>query len=166
MKLRTEHLIDVAADEFFEKVFYNEEFNDDLFRQLDFRERTVLTHEDRGDTVFRSVRQVPERELPKAVLKAMGAARLEYTENTTWHKSTGMVDVEVISSVKPDKIKIAGKLWVEPAGEGRCKRMFEMDVTVKVFGIGSMVEKQIVEETRQSYDKSAEITKQYLATNG
>jgi len=165
VKLKTEHLLDVAADEFFDKVFYNDEFNDSLFEQLDFKERSVLSQDDRGDTIVRSVRQVPERELPKAILKVMGAARLEYTENTTYHKDSGVVDIDIVSSIKPDKVKISGKLWVEPAGDGQCKRMFELDVNVKIFGVGGVLEKQIVDETRQSYDKSAELTQQYLHAN-
>lgn len=161
MKTRIEHTFDLPADQFFEKVFYNEEFNEQLFKKLNFKEREVHT-EDRGDTIYRVVRQVPERDIPGPVKKVLGSGRLEYEERSTYRKGGLHADIEVIPSLKPEKVKIHGKFWVEPMGDARCRRIFELEVKVSVFGVGGLIEKTIIKETEESYDTASRLTAEYL----
>ena len=165
MDIRTEHTLEIDADEYYDKIYFNEEFNAMLYKELGFKERTVLVQEDRGDTVYREVKQVPVRELPKILLKALGAAQLEYVEKGTYHKAKRLVEIEVVPSVKPDRINVKGRFWIEPVSPGRCRRIFELSVKASIFGIGGAIEKQIAEETRKSYDDSAEITARYIREN-
>lgn len=165
MDIRCEHIIDIDAEEYFDKIYFNDEFNSQLFKDLGFKEREVVKQEDRGDTIYREVRQVPVRELPKVILKALGAEQLEYTEKGTYHKDRKMVDIEVVPSIKPDRIKVTGRFWIEPIEPGRCRRLFEMSVKANIFGLGGTIEKSIAEETRKSYDVSAEITARYIRDN-
>ncbi len=163
MKAHIENIIDVSADEFYDKVFFDEAFSDALYKELKFRERELVVQEDRGDTIYREVRQVPDRDLPGAVKKLLGAARLEYVEKSTTNKAQNRSEIEVVSSIKPDKIKVRGAFWVEPHGEGKCKRVFDVEVKVSIFGVGGLVEKLVLEDVRKSYDVAADFTNQWLA---
>lgn len=165
MKKRIDHRIDIPADRFYETVYFNEDFNAKLYAALSFRERRLLAHEDRGDTVYREVLQIPERDLPGAVKKAMGADQLAYTEKSTFHRKTGKVDVDIVSSVRPDKVKVHGTFWIEPDGPDHCRRFFELAVKVDIFAIGGMVEKLIMDDVVRGYDKSAEFTNRWLREN-
>ena len=162
MKKRIEHRIDIAADQFYEKVYFDEAFNAKLYADLGFRERRVLKLEDRGDVVYREILQVPERDLPGPVKKVMGGEQLAYTEKGTWHKKTGRVEIEIVSSVKPDKSKSKGIFSIEPDGPSACKRVFDFEVKVDIFAIGGMIEKVIMDDVVKGYDRSAEFTNRWL----
>ena len=162
MKTTIAHPINISADEFFEKIYYNEEFSDALYKKLKFKERKLLTMEDRDGEIYREVLQVPERDLPGAVKKLLGASRLEYTEQTTFKKGGLEADVKVVTSIKPDKIKVRGRFWVEPMGEGKCNRCLELEVKVGIFGIGGLVERTIIDELKKSYEFAAGYTNDWL----
>lgn len=162
MKKRIEHRVDIAADAFYDAIYFNEDFNAKLYDQLGFRERKILKQEDRGDTIYREVLQIPERDLPGPVKKVVGADQLAYTEKSSYHKKTGKVDIDIVSSIKPDKIKSKGVFWVEPDGPNACKRIFDFEVVVHIFAIGGVVEKLIMDDVVRGYDKSADITNRYL----
>jgi hypothetical protein len=57
-------------------------------------------------------------------------------------------------------------MWVEPRGDKKVERVVEVDSTVKVFGVGGMIEKLIENATRQSYDQAAAFTNQWIASKG
>ncbi len=163
VKVDLSHLIDIAPDQFFEDLFFNEDYNAEMYRTLDFKERTVLEKEDRGDTIYRRVRQVPNRTIPGAIQKVIRVERIEYNETSTYNKRTGRVTIEIQPGIMPDRIKSKGELWVEPAGPGRCTRRFVLDIEVKMFGIGGLMEKEIAKDVTASYDKSAAFTNRYIA---
>jgi len=163
MKKRIDHRVDIAADKFYDTIYFNEGFNAKLYAALKFRERRILQQEDRGDTIYREVLQVPERDLPGPIKKALGTEQLSYTEKSLYHKKTGKVDVDIVSSVKPDKVKVQGTFWVEPDGPSHCHRLFELEVKVDIFAIGGMIEKMVMEDVVRGYDQSAEFTNRWLA---
>jgi hypothetical protein len=163
MKKRIDHRVEISADNFYETIYFNEDFNAKLYAALRFRERRILKQEDRGDTVYREVLQVPERDLPGPIKKALGAEQLAYTEKSLYDRKTGKVDIDIVSSVKPDKVKVQGVFWVEPAGPDHCQRLFELEVKVDIFAIGGMIEKLIMEDVVRGYDQSADFTNRWLA---
>ncbi len=63
-------------------------------------------------------------------------------------------------------MKIGGTLWVEPRGEKKIERICEVELEVNVFGIGGVVEKFIADTTRESYEKTALYTNDFLARKG
>lgn len=162
MQIRLEHTIDLTADQFFDRIYFNEEFNRRLHEELGFRERVVLEQVDQGDTIFRRVRQVPLHDIPDPFKKALRGASLAYEEETLYHKAQQRADIVVISSIKPDKVKVSGTFWIETDGPDRCKRLFDVDVKVNIFAVGPMVEKLILKDIVKGHDKSADVTNRYI----
>lgn len=68
----------------------------------------------------------------------------------------------VTPSKLAEKVAISGDLWVESRGEKSIERVCTGSVAVKMFGVGSMVEKFITEQTRGNYDRVAAFTDQYI----
>lgn len=165
MQARVEHIIDLPADLFFDEIYFNEDFNRHLYKELDFKERTVLEQVDRGDTIFRRVRQVPLRDIPGPFQKALRGASLAFEEESLYHKGQQRAEIVVISSIKPDKVKISGTFWIESDGPDRCKRLFDVDVNVSIFGVGPMVEKLIIADIVKGHDKSAVLTNRHIREN-
>ena len=165
MQLRVEHTIDLPADQFFEHIYFDEDFNRHLYEELAFTERTVLEQVDQGDTILRRVRLVPLRDIPGVFKKALRGASLAFEEETRYYKSQQRADIVVIPTIKPDKVKVKGTFWLESGGADRCKRLFEVDVNVNVFAVGPMAEKLILADIVNSHDKAAEVTNRYIRQN-
>ena len=162
MQVRLEHTIDLSADQFFDRIYFNEELNSRLYEELGFKERVVLEQVDQRETIFRRVRQVPLRDIPGPFKKALRGASLAYEEETLYHKGQQCVDIVVISTIKPDKVKVSGTFWIEADGPDRCKRLFEVDVKVNIFAVGPIVEKMILADIIKGHDKSADVTNRYI----
>ena len=60
------------------------------------------------------------------------------------------------------KLHITGLLYTEPAGEGKCRRIYESSVVAKIFGVGGMIESRIIADVKASYDKAAEFTNRWV----
>ena len=165
MKTHMEHVIDLPADQYFDRIYFNEDFNEALYKELKFRERSILVERDDGDTIYREVRQVPERDLPGPVKKVLGASEFAYVEKSTYHKANKSIDLVVVSSVKPDKVKTTGRFWIEPLDDNRCKRLLDFEVKVSIFGLGGVVEQLVMQDLESSYDRSAAFTNRYIREN-
>jgi hypothetical protein len=63
-------------------------------------------------------------------------------------------------------VKIKGTMRCEPLGDKRVTRVTEIDVDVKIFMIGGMVEDRIVSDMKDSYKKAAEFTSAYVKEKG
>jgi len=68
----------------------------------------------------------------------------------------------VIPSTAAEKSKTEGVLWSEKLGENRCARTAELNVDVKIFMVGSLLEQKIVADLRKSYDETARFIGEYL----
>ena len=51
---------------------------------------------------------------------------------------------------------------VEPAGEGKCRRIADISMEAKVFGVGGMLESTTEKNMRQGYDASARFMNQWI----
>ena len=65
-----------------------------------------------------------------------------------------------------DKIHIGGAFWLEPRGERKVERVCTIDIDVKIFGVGKVVEAFVEKSTRESYDRAATFTNKYIAEKG
>jgi hypothetical protein len=148
-------------------VFFDAEFNRGLFVDcLGFTTYDVL--EDRKDpdgTVHKRVQCVPKVELPAAAKKIFGSGA-GYTEVGRFDPITKKYSVDVIANVAADKIKTKSEIWVEPRGEKKVERFVMVDNTVKVFGLGTLLEGFIEQQTRDSYNRGADFTNRWIKDHG
>lgn len=156
----------VDVDGFWEKIFFDTEFNEQLYRrELGFTDyRVIEQHEDEKGVITRKVRQTPKSEAPAVVKKLVGDG-ISYTETGRFDPASKRWRYTIEPSKMADKIKIGGEFWVEHRGEDTVERICTVDLEVKVFGVGKAVESFIAKETKDSYEKAARYTQRYIEQN-
>ncbi len=162
-RLEVSHFFPVDAETYWNRIFFDAEFNRELFfNKLGFREWEVLSQEEENGTVVRrTVRSQPPNNAPGPVQKLIGDS-LSYVDEGRMD-SDGHWRFTVRPSVMAEKIHISGDFWTEPT-EGGVNRRCTMEIEVKVFGIGRMVETTIEKEMRHSYDVAATETVRFIGT--
>lgn len=162
-----EHIFNCSADTFWDQVFWEDEYNDRMFRDaLKFPVHNKVRQDDKGDTIERVIDVVPKLgDMPAPLKKVIGEG-IGYREDGVFDKKTRHLKVKIIPNKLTDKMHITGEFFVEPAGDGKCKRVFNCTAVAKVFGIGGMLEKRIMSDMETSYDVAAKFTNEYLKEKG
>lgn len=158
------HQFDVSPQTYWEKCFLDEGFNQRLFMEgLGFKAYELVEAKQDGDLLRRKVRTTPKADAPKAVQKLLGG-EFSYLEE-------GVFDGEkytfsVIPSVMADRIKIRGEIRAEARGEGKMERVCSMQISIKIFGLGKVVEGFVDDTTRQNYDRGARYIQRFIREQG
>lgn len=167
MRYTIKHTIETDIDTFWGKVFLDAEFNRTLF--LDFlgftTYRVLEERTEPNGVIHRRVECVPKVELPAAARKLFGD-NVGFTEVGTFDPATKRYHVDVLPNFGGDKIKTTTDIWTEPLSEKRCERVVSVDTTVKVFGLGTLLEGVIEQQTRDSYARGAEFTNRWIREKG
>jgi len=161
------HTIETDIDTFWNKVFFDPEFNRSMFvDHLGFTTFNIL--EDRTDpdgTRHRRVECTPKVEMPAAARKIFGDS-FGYTEVGHFDPVAKRYHVQVLPKVGADKSKTTTEIWAEARGEKRLERIVTVDNSIKVFGLGTLLEGFVEQQTRDSYAKAAEFTNRWLKEKG
>lgn len=165
--LRIEHTFNCSEDTYWDKVFYDEEYNKRMFLDaLGFHEFKVVSLEDTSNGKRRVVEATPEMgDLPGPLKKVVGDG-IGYREEAELDRSAKRLTTKVIPNKMGDKIKIEGVIHTEPAGDNKCKRIYTAKVNVKMFGVGGMMEKRILDDMKKSYATAASFTNEFLKEKG
>ncbi len=107
-------------------------------------------------------RVVPRKELPALAQKALGSSRFTYVQETEERDGELLLRWKVLPDVMADKIACGGTLRVV-AAPGGCERVIEGQVNVKVMLVGGTIEKAVVEQLQQGYDRAADTLRPVLA---
>ena len=167
MKFEVRNVFDTDVETYWNEIFFSEEYNARMYSEaLGFSsfELLELTGEKGGDR-RRRFRTEPAADAPAVVRKVVGD-RLSYTETGEWRASTGIWTYAIETSQASDRVQIGGRLWAEPTEDGRCMRVAEINVSVKIFGVGTVIEKFIERTTRDSYVKASAFTNRFIAEKG
>ena len=163
MKVTYSHIFNCDADTYWTKIFLDPDFNRSLYLDgLKFPEYEILEERDTGNTVVRRCRVLPKQDAPAVIQKAVGG-KFSYVEEGTFDKTTKRYRFKVVTASMADKIHTDGEMRVEPAGDKRCKRIMDMNIEVKIFGIGGMVESFVSKSMQDSYDQAAAFTNKWIA---
>jgi hypothetical protein len=167
MRFTIRHVIDTDEETFWRKIFFDEPFNRELcLGHLKFEVFQVLEMSRQRDGVItRRIRNQPPAEIPAPVKKALGDST-SFVEEGRFDPAARRWRFRVIPAVAPDRIRTEGQLWVEPRGDKRIERFVEVQTTVKVFGLGRVVEELIARQTRSSYDQAAQFTNRWIREKG
>lgn len=135
----------------FRRVYYSEEFNDDVAHAAKLKERGQLEHVTLPDgTERRRVRVVPRVAVPAAVQRILNGQTISYEEITVFDPATRSATFSV-QSPAAEAVQVTGVArFLEEAGGVRLR--FDGEAKVKVFGIGGMAERFIVNEVRARYE--------------
>jgi hypothetical protein len=161
-RIRIEHTFECSEKAFWD-TFLKEEYNKEMFCQrMKFPRWEITTFEAKEDEVIRVVEVEPYvGELPGAIKKVIGD-NVGYREEGRLDRIKNSYKLKVIPARLADKLFIKGEQFTQSLGESRCRRVFEAEVQVKIFGIGGLIEKHIVGDLKRSYDVGADFTKNYM----
>ena len=119
---------------------------------------------DRVDGTKRTVemKYTTDVSLPGPIKKVMGgAASQALVMKLTMDTKTLTGTMDMIPGQMADKIKISGKVSVEKQGDRWVQRV-DGDATVKIFGVGKVVEKFLVEKIQGSTATETRLRNEYL----
>jgi hypothetical protein len=161
-KFTMTHQIHCDAETFW-KVFLDKKFNETLFTgPMGFPDFKVTEQTETGTTISRKVSAQPKMEVPGAVQKLLGDG-FRYTEEGSMNKSERVWGWKIIPSTLADRIHTSGAVRVEPSGEHEVRRITEVSVEAKIFGLGGLLESTAEKELRKIWDKSAEYMNKWVA---
>jgi hypothetical protein len=164
---RAEHLIECSEKTYWEKVFFDGDYNRRLFNdELHFHEWRELSLEDTGDRVRRVVKAIPPvRDLP-GPLKAVIGEGAGYEEEGIYERATNRYQSSIVTNTLADRVKVSILTLTKPDGDSRCHRIAEGTVTAKIMMVGGMLEQKMVADLLRSYDKSAAFTNLFVREKG
>ncbi len=155
---------DCDEETFWRVLFFAEDFNRKLFLEhLKFDGWELTQYDETDAAIEREITVKPVTgPLPGPIKKLVGD-NLGYRERGRYDKKTGRYRFTIVPNILPEKVDISGEIHLEVPEEGKVDRILELDVDCKVFGIGKLVEKRIIEDTKKSYDDSYGCMKEELA---
>jgi hypothetical protein len=163
-KFTVSHEINCDAETFW-KVFLDKEFNEKLYKgRLGFPDFRILEQRDTDTETFRKVAGTPKMNVPGPVAKLLGS-NFSYTEEARLNKSTKLWSWKMIPSAMADKLRNEGTMRVEPAGEGKVRRVADLVIEAKVFGVGGLIESSAEKQLREGWDESAVFMNEWLKTH-
>ncbi len=160
MRTRIENVLHVTPEAFWQRLFFDAEFNRALYEKLGFEVYEVKTLETLPDgKVRRVLRAEPPINAP-SLIKERLKGRVFYLEEGTYDPARGVWEFVNESSVASDSTRVSGSIRGEPHPEGML-HVVELEIVVKAFGFGSMVERMIEKNTRDSYRVTTEFVNAY-----
>lgn len=156
-----------CSEEVFLGLFLKETYNKALFEgHLKFPMWRVSAEQETPERLSRTIEVEPfVADLPVAIQKVVGN-NLRYREEAYYDKLERKYHVKVVPNRMADKILVSGVQLTESLGPDRCKRIFLADVEVKIFGVGGLIERRIVQDLIKSYDVGKHFTDGYLTEQG
>jgi hypothetical protein len=166
VKTTFKHIFNTDVDTYWSKIFFDREYNNKLFHEiLKFEYELLELTEEPSGVRRRKVRIEPKTDAPAMIKKLVGDS-IGYVEEGTFDPKAKKWNYKISTTKLTDKISISGTFWVEPRGEKRVERICEVDLNVKVFGVGGTIEEFIAKTTGDSYEKAWQFTNQYIASKG
>ena len=122
----------------------------------------VLVDREEGTKRTVEMKYTTDVSLPGPIKKVMGSAASQaLVMKLTVDSKTLTGTMEMIPSQMADKIKISGKVSVEQQGDRWVQRV-DGDATVKIFGVGKVVEKFLVDKIQSSTEIETRLRNEYL----
>lgn len=163
VKLYVRHTFPCDPETFW-RMYWDDDF-DAMMRRESTVERELLEQREVGGVLIRRVRFTPQRELPGPAAKVLGSKKLIYEQENRWDREASRMNWRVVPTVLPGKLDAKGTFVVKPAAGG-CEQIVDGEITVNVMFIGGQIEKAVVAEVEQSYDKMAVVAREWLQKHG
>ncbi|MFO0658614.1 MAG: DUF2505 family protein [Polyangiaceae bacterium] len=147
------HEIDCAAEAFW-STFFSKEFNDALYKtELAFPEFNVLKLDKLDGDTHREVDALPKLAMPPVVMKLLGNG-FRYREEGTLDRAKLTYNWKIIQYARGTKLP-DGFVKIESINEKRCRRIVDITIEAKIFGVGGIVESSTRRPTAMRREKGA-----------
>jgi hypothetical protein len=164
-KFTLTHEINCDADTFW-RVFLDQEYNKKLYLEgLGFNGYEILEQRETDDSVTRKVKGTPKMNVPGPLAKLVGA-NFSYIEDGKLDRASKIWTWKVTPSSMADKVRNEGTLRLEPIGSDKVRRIAELVVEAKVFGVGGLIESTLEKQLREGWEASVPFMHKWLADKG
>ncbi|MDI1449157.1 DUF2505 domain-containing protein [Polyangium sp. 6x1] len=152
-------------EETFWKIFFDKAFNEKLYRdRLSFPRFDILEQTETDTRMSRKVAGQPKMDVPAPVAKLLGSG-FSYTEEGSFDKATKVWRWKLIPSTMADKVRNEGTMRIEPVGDKKVRRIAEITIEAKVFGIGGLIESSTEKQLRDGWGDSAVFMNDWIKTH-
>jgi hypothetical protein len=160
-KFTVTHEIRCDVDTFW-KTFFDASFNDKLYLEaLGFPAYKTLDQTETDTKITRKVHGQPKMSVPGPVAKLVGS-NFSYTEDGSFDKAKKVWTWKLTPSTLADKMRNEGSVRVESIGDNKVRRVADLFVEAKVFGLGGLIESSVEKQLRDGWDASAVFMNKYL----
>lgn len=158
------HGFDCSTERFWALFFDPDWTRQMILEGLDFATCDIDPVVEANGKKSRSMRVTPKLDLPAAVAKLLGP-KLGYTEHGRLDLATQEWSYEIVMSVMSERIRLGGRVTVEPDGPSKCRRRSVLWCEVKIFGIGGLVEKAAEKNMREGWETAAAWMRKWFAAH-
>jgi len=159
-KFTMEHVLEAREEQFWAEIFRSEKFNRALYiGHLGFGyelESWDPTNSSRRARIW------PLTNVPKALTDLLGG-EISFVEDGSCDEAAGRYDFRIIPSRLRERIDVKGCVETTPLTDRTCRRIVALEIDVRMFGIGGLIESLLEATTREQYDKNAAFINEYLA---
>jgi hypothetical protein len=161
MRLTIEHVFEGIAVADYERLFFDEAFNDALGNQLKLGRHLVRL--DRSENrIVRHVCYEPAREAGHAIDQAYGSNRASFVEELDYELATRRGTWRTIPNRWAERVRNAGTIELA-ATPGGTRRTVQAEISVRAFGFGGIVERMVAAEIEKNYEATTAFTRAWLA---
>ena len=107
----------------------------------------------------------PRRKMPGFMKKTIGKT-MEWVEERAWNHEERLHRWSIFPSVGSGRAEIAGTYRIIELDDGRSRRLIEGDFSVRAPLVGGSIERFIVQQTSDAFERGAEYILSYLAAEG
>jgi|GEM_PF-7056577 len=166
MKQLIEHPIPIAAEKFWQDVFfapgYVQAEHIEGLQCLEYKEIEAC----KGPPSYaRTLFSVPPLNIPRKLQKLVGS-RIGYTEKGYFDPQTQRYVFTLTPTLMPKKISISGWYEIIPVEANSMIRRCSLDFSVSVFGFGKQMEGVIAQSNLDIQKKTAAFSAQWIAEKG
>ena len=164
MKTVIRDSFEIAEATFWDAIFFNPEFQRRVYIEALGCESVTVgdVQNDADGKRTRSLSFTQKLDAPGAVRKLFGETTT-MEERGTFDPVAKRWRFAMIPDRMPDKIRISGETWFVTTGPGQIERVCELDLSVSIFGVGSLVEKFMASATVESLAKQTRFIRAYIA---
>ncbi len=129
--------------------------------------RELLEERTRPGRRFQKVRSVPDRKLPGVVATAIGSDRLVLIQDQDFDDDKLVLSFRATPEARKvaNKVRCQGTLTVRDRGDGTCERVVKGEISVAIPLVGRKIEKQVVDQLSDGYEKNARAITSWLEAN-
>lgn len=172
-----EHEFECDDGTYWNQVAWDDEFNRRLFlEELGFERWRVIKFHESGTEIRRLSEGVPRlvSDVPELFHRFIRRG-LEYRETDVFDKRTQRCRVVIVPNAFSRRLSIQVTMSTEALGPGRCKCITYMNVVATMFvslggtsayGIGAVVESEVIDQLRHGFDRRACFTNRFLRERG
>jgi len=161
MRLTIEHIFEEIAVADYERLYFDEAFNDALGRELKLG-RHLVRLERTDKRIVRHVCYEPAREPGHAIDQAYGSNKASFVEELEYDVAARRGTWRTVPNRWVDRVRNAGTIELGAAPKGT-RRTVHADIAVRAFGFGGIVERMVAAEIQKSYEATTAFTRAWLA---